>query len=545
MPTFKTPLIGSYNQRSFVTPSGKDQYVKGAIITRIVNKQSNSATYYTEKRGGLTAITTPASGQTAVAAYVSTGTGAKYTIFSSAGTLTLYKDVDFQGTLLTSGTNSSALMSSETLIDGITYILMTARDESANPQTGWYLASDANTTNFTANRTSGNVQLASVSSFTGRYVGQLLTGTGIAAGARIASMNVGGATIDMTIAATSGAATATTITPEAVSKIIDADFPTLTIGTFAEMDGFVCIITTTGRVYNSDLNTVASWSASNYILCNKYSDGGLGLFRYRNRFLAFNNASLELLYNAGNASGSPFNSGDEAVFSVAMPPPNPGMVAQADGNVFWVGADGNLYRMEGFSPKKVSALGTDITSSNFVGGFAAGSMTAFYYNRKTYLNIKVSASINYWYSVDDDTFSEPNFPASAYCGCTFTGLFFALANTGGKIYSLSTSAFQDNGAAFTMSIQLAIDMGTQGEKFLDEIRLIGDVQASGSLSISYSDDDGVTYSTPRLMSLTSQRTMSLKRWGSFMGTRLVKFEHSANTPFRAEQVAFIYRLGKR
>ncbi len=79
---------------------------------------------------------------------------------------------------------------------------------------------------FTANRTSGSSTLASVSSFTGLQIGQGITGTGIAANTYIFSMNTGAGTIEMNAPATSGSATATTITPTSANRL-DIEIPYL------------------------------------------------------------------------------------------------------------------------------------------------------------------------------------------------------------------------------------------------------------------------------------------------------------------------------
>lgn len=79
---------------------------------------------------------------------------------------------------------------------------------------------------FTANRTSGSPTLASVSSFTNLQVGQAITGTGIPANTFISAINTGGATITMSNNASSGAATATTVTPSSANSVT-INVPTL------------------------------------------------------------------------------------------------------------------------------------------------------------------------------------------------------------------------------------------------------------------------------------------------------------------------------
>ncbi len=545
MPTLRTPLVGSYNNRSFgVTADiGKDQYSTDAIITPIGNKQSRTATYYTEKRSGFQSNLTPGSGATPQGVYVSPSSRHIYSVFGNH----VWDATQVNATIDCGVIDAGDYVFSEAIINGVTCILIACAINGIYGSTGWVLPADATGTLTFTGTTHSNTTMDGIASTTGMYAGQAISGSGIPANTRIAAVNSGVA-ITLTIAATTS--TTATFTRSAVAKIIDADFPTDIVGGFVELDGYIGIMSYTGRFYNSDLNTFMSWAATGYLTCSKYSDAGRCAARCQNMIAAFSVSSLEFLWNAGNPTGSPFSSSDRSVGARTIPPQYGSSIAQANGTLYWVGNDNNIYAMEGFSPKKISTNGLERMSDN-VSVNTGAYVTAFSYNRKTYINI-YGVSKTFWYCVDDDTWTQTSVGTGATYAADGQGNFtyYTIGSITGKIFILPSGhdagyppVFQDNGSAYTMTVQIATDMGTQNCKQATELRLVGDVQSSGTLDISYSDDDGATYSTARSMPLTSIAEMRITRLGSWYGSRLWKFQHSANTPFRAKQIEIDYTEG--
>ena len=58
----------------------------------------------------------------------------------------------------------------------------------------------------------------------------------------------------------------------------------------------------------------------------------------------------------------------------------------------------------------------------------------------------------------------------------------------------------------------------------------------------YTTDDGVTFTTPRAMPMTNQINMNMTNLGSWRGTRIWKFEHNANTPWRGKLFEIDYTV---
>jgi hypothetical protein len=90
------------------------------------------------------------------------------------------------------------------------------------------------------------------------------------------------------------------------TQITDGDFTALTpTGKMEHLDGFAFQMTSDNKIYNSDLNSLANWTATNYLQKQIQQDSASGLAKFKNQILAFGAQSMEVFYNAGNATASP------------------------------------------------------------------------------------------------------------------------------------------------------------------------------------------------------------------------------------------------
>ena len=72
------------------------------------------------------------------------------------------------------------------------------------------------------------------------------------------------------------------------------------------MDGYAFVLDNTLKaIYNSDLNSLANWTAANYIVKQIQQDEGRGLAKFGKLILAFGWETMEAFANAGNPTGSP------------------------------------------------------------------------------------------------------------------------------------------------------------------------------------------------------------------------------------------------
>jgi hypothetical protein len=437
----------------------------------------------------------------------------------------------------------------EVVLSGSTYWLL-----AAEGGTGWYIPNDALSvsTTFTANRTSGSAVLSSVSSTSGLYIGQLLSGTGIPSTARIQSID-SASQITMTENATSGSGTSTTITRTHLAKIIDADFPSTSTGAFVELDGYIFIGTSTGRIYNSDLNSITSWGANSWIAVNMQADGSVALAKQKNQVIAFGRNHIEFFYNAGNPSGSPLGRTEQAMIRTGSY--NTDNIVTFRDSVFFIGQDSGyenagVWQLKGFEVKRLSSIPLTRMLSQNVSGLNAEQihLSAFEHQGKSFVYFGMGNASNliadYLYCLESGEWVEAGYPYLMKFSEGLNGI--AINSTSGIIYSADplTPTYQDvGGASYTATIQTSLwDGGTDKRKFINKIRLIADTQASGTTSISWSDDDYANYNTARTVDMTKM-DKALHGCGSTR-RRSFKIAHNANTPFRAEALEIEYDEGE-
>jgi hypothetical protein len=334
------------------------------------------------------------------------------------------------------------------------------------------------------------------------------------------------------------------------TQVTDGDFPgTTAIGAPVELDGYIFIMADTGRIYNSDLNSISSWTASSFITCGNSSDGGVGLARYRDFIVGFNTGTTEFFQNAGNPSGSPLKrvatSGFGAIKAAEGSDSNT-TIFQFGGEVFFLGVDEQsgvigVFRLDGQSRKKLSTPSVDALMSSLsviVGVFRAHGMN--------HLLIRNNANDTYWAMCLDTGFWW------RYVGYTISQIGFNPAAVGTRftsdlsatLYSLPsvTDLWQDSGSQYLMIIQTEnIDAGTANKKHWKYLKLIGDKQsAAASVLVEYSDDDSTSFRTAGYLDMSVEND-AVWRLGKSR-RRSWKFTNGSNTPCVIKEVEIGYEV---
>ena len=342
-----------------------------------------------------------------------------------------------------------------------------------------------------------------------------------------------------------------------LTKIADAQFPgnngKTTTGTFAHMDGYAFIMDTEGAIWNSDLNSITSWTALGYLSANAYPDKGIGVIRYKNQIVAFGRESVQFFYNAGNATGSPLSRIDTATLKVGCI--NADALAQISDVLFWVGGGpqgGSTVYMYDGTTNRISP--PEIDFQLLLAGPDNISLTTEKYYGRAFVVIKANAT-TYVYCVEEKKWHErtattPLWYKSAGLSSGTQIFTYSISNmsTAGKVYVINPTAldFRDDTVAFTATIQSANDdMGTQDVKFHHELRIMADIESTSSpLTVSYSDDDYATFVTYGTVDLSlGDRFRKITRLGSSV-KRAWKFAHSSNTQFRISGFEEKVSIGK-
>lgn len=586
MPTLRVPLVGVANQRTVdgtnTITLGQDQRFVNCVFDVVKNPITGKSTFYISKRPGFIQNSLVSAGNISTGLIKTDILGTIVTAFATPNS-TIFDGQTSVGTI-----TGEALHFWETVLsNGIGYVMIKSSDG-----TGWYYPSDAkNQTTYTGTTTAANVQVDAITSTSGIYAGELLTGANIGAAARVSSV-LSTTQVIMTVAA-SGTGNAA-ITKEPIAKILSANL--VTTGTnkagFVDLDGFILTCAEDGFLQNSDLNTVEVYTASNKIAVNISPDLPQAIARHKNLIVVFGTASTEVFHNAGNPAGSPLSSDAQYFQRVGIQ--NQRSLAHLKDDIYFVTSsrDGDLQvnKMSNLSMSKISTAAIDriIGTANasgsviYVSAFTLYGMphvllqiasvafigTNFFLLQESGFNLLqesasdkliidaatssttalsreliYNAELNIWCEWDSPLLT---FVKGVGAGSVNQIIATSRINTSGKIYGINpssdTEVYQDDGASYTLSIQTSkFDFGTDNRKHIQAVSLIGDQQTSGSVTLEYSDDDFQTWKTAGTFDKT-KKVQNITRLGSFKGSRAWRLTDSGNDAFRAQALEFDYTL---
>jgi hypothetical protein len=330
-----------------------------------------------------------------------------------------------------------------------------------------------------------------------------------------------------------------------LTKITDAHFPandsrTIT-GPMVHLDGYAFQMDTTGRIYNSDLNSLSAWTANSYVTANSVPDIGIAAWRHGSTIIGFCKTHFDVFRNAGNPTLSPLGRIEELSKLIGLA--NQHCVEDVRDVVYFVGttegANLALYSYNGGQLQKHSD--PEIEAALAIAGPSniSLSMDGFY---GRHFVLVIASSSTYAYCIEEDNWWEVTgtqywYKTSGVVSGSST-VVYAISNdsTSGKVYihNPANLTYQDDGVTYAATIQTAKwDGGNNRRKFLSRLDVIGDQETSTSeLQISWSDDDYMTFSTPRSVDLSQSRPR-LNRCGSFH-RRAFKLSHVSNTSMRLE-----------
>lgn len=144
-----------------------------------------------------------------------------------------------------------------------------------------------------------------------------------------------------------------------------ATIPTNLVPGIVNLDGYCFVMDRDKKIYNSDLNNPTT-GYSTYISSTKGSDKGVGIAKYQNYVVAFNEHTIEFFYDAGNAVGSPLTAVEGASFPIGCGAGN--TICEIQNSLMFVARDqkGSLFVavLDGLEIKKVSVPFIDKVLNN-------------------------------------------------------------------------------------------------------------------------------------------------------------------------------------
>ena len=343
-----------------------------------------------------------------------------------------------------------------------------------------------------------------------------------------------------------------------LAEITDSDFPgkasrTL-VGHAVHMDGYMFVMDSVGRIYNSDLNSLTAWTANSFIAPTYYTGNGVGLARMHDSVVAITTSSVEFFVNEG-ATPSPLARREMIASKVGgvLPASHGQTLSQLRDTVYFIGVSptggGGVYAISKYTVKKISSMVVDQQIE--VAEPQNCTLAAFKLWGMDFL-VMACGTIQYLYNVEQELWSEL---AAGDAGVLWSicagassgdGRVFTLSSsaTTGKVYEWNTDTpvWQDDSTAYTATIQTSkVDFETEKRKRYHKIKLLGDKQSSTcTVAISWSDDDYGTFSTARNVDMSSDRAY-LSVCG-IARRRAFKLTNATNTPCRLEALEFDYSL---
>lgn len=328
-------------------------------------------------------------------------------------------------------------------------------------------------------------------------------------------------------------------------EITDGDFPDPFVKGWAYLDGTTYVATPTAHIQGSGINDPQSWDPVNDILAQIEPDRGVALGKQLVYVVIFKQWSVEIFYDAGNASGSPLGPVQGAKVNYGLA--NEGSLQQIDGAFFWIStnqsASSQVMKMDGLKVEPISddpverLLGdVDLTNTVY-------SLQLKDNGHRFYIITSPSSNLTLAYDLDQKMWSQWTdedgnyFPyvASSYNAATLRHLFQHESN--GRIYEVSASFYTDDGEIITVDVYTPnFDGEIDRRKQMNRLTFDADQVVGSILQVRVNDNDYQPdkWSNFRNVDL-SQKLPTLMNCGTFI-RRAHNLRHQKATFFRLRAV---------
>jgi len=319
------------------------------------------------------------------------------------------------------------------------------------------------------------------------------------------------------------------------------------------MDGYIFLIKGSD-IYNSNLDDPLKWSASEFITAEMYPDPLKALARQNNQLIAFGEYSTEYFFDAANTTGSPLSKNDAITIQLGVASPE--AISEDEKTVLWVAQSHtggrSVWMIDGFQAKQIRAdpierlLDMEVSASAIT-GYVVRTKGHYLY----LLNLPTS-NRTVVYDMDEKVWTEwSHFDGTNHsvfqCNSATDrnqGKAILLHATSGVVYTLDPAAFKDGADAIRYQVDTPrFDVGSYNRKILKTLAVIGDKQSSVDqlVSVRWSDDDQLTYTTARIVNLSGPRP-ALTQCGTFR-RRSFEVYYDGDSDIRLEALELTYSKG--
>lgn len=341
------------------------------------------------------------------------------------------------------------------------------------------------------------------------------------------------------------------------ARVTDADMPTPHVPCPLYLDGYIFLIkSSTGDIYNSNVDDPTLWTAGDFITAEMGSDYALKLAKTKNYIVCFGYNTMEFFWDAGNASGSPLSRNDAPFRNVGYVT---GM-SQLGDKIYFVGQQGNqnlaVYELDGFKLSKISNSVVDRSMQAFSSGANVKSKANlnrdghmicidghnFYVLSTTQTTWVYDLDNKFWYEWKG---SDSNGLAiEAVWNMYNGGVYMAIGNQT-VISNLTQGTYQDFGANYNCVYTTEkVDAGTLNIKFCARATIIADqtnASTATNLTLDWSDDDWASTTGTRTVNLTDSLPCT-RQLGKFR-ERSFRITYADNYPLRMTGIELDINVG--
>lgn len=332
-------------------------------------------------------------------------------------------------------------------------------------------------------------------------------------------------------------------TSNAITYCVDADLPTPHDPNIISIDGYILAAkTNTSDFYNSDNNAPLSWTPGNFISTEIEAATIKRLFKISNYIVAATEETLEYFWDAGVATGSPFQRNDTPVKRISYL----SAAAQEQNTTYFVGKELNagyqIYKLYDFKCDPVgtqticrylNTLGSDYTT--WIGSIINFQGHKFYVLNAGTLTYCMDLDTGLWTRLGYQAATSFNILKAHGLRTTSSNTcIFALNDGTTAWYIFNESLYQDSGVNFTCQIITdSVDFGTLRRKTMSRLMLYADrPPVNSNILIQWTDDDYQTYSAGQSTNL-NQDICCIYQLGSFR-QRSFKLTYTDNALLRLQ-----------
>ncbi len=299
-----------------------------------------------------------------------------------------------------------------------------------------------------------------------------------------------------------------------VSSFSDGDLPTTNSLCF--QDGYFFHTTSIGQCFASDLNDT-DVNSDSYITAEAQADGLVRGIPYRRELMLFGTSSTEFWQNAGNATGFPYSRG--VVLNVGLwgPYAVAGHEPDFPGTLIWVANDYTIRRLNGYTPEVISTpqiqrLIEAVTDRNKLRASvhaAAGHL--FWVLKSDDWTLVYDLSTSSWF--ERSTINQATWRMAF--GIYAFNEWLVFDEEGTSVYRINERSRREAGKPLVMELRSAQQHNFPARTEVDGVyfdfvtgvgidRGIYPIETNPKVSISWSDDGGVTFGNALLRELGTQ-----------------------------------------